>query len=358
MSGGVDSSVSAALLVEQGHDVEGVFLKVWSDDDAANALIECPWEADLADAQAVAKQLGIKLHIKNVQREYFARVVEAMKAGYARGETPNPDVLCNSEVKFGILYDWAMEHGFDAVATGHYAQVENGQLQTATDDFKDQTYFLWRVPRERFEHIVFPIGHLPKSAVRKEAARLRLPNAKKPDSQGICFLGKVDVRTWLERELKTVPGPVVTQTGKRIGTHQGAGLYTIGQRHGLGLPGGTAPQYVVDRNVQTNTVVVAERPALDTHEFSVGFTNWLVGEDVTRLDGVEARIRHQGERIACTIQKQEASSKKQVRTDAGLSMIPDSCFLIRLTKPAFGVARGQSVVFYRDTTVLGGGIIQ
>jgi len=341
MSGGVDSSVSAALLVEAGYHVEGVFLKVWSDDDAANELIECPWEADLADAQAVAKQLGIPLHIKNVQREYFARVVEVMKAGYAQGETPNPDVLCNSEVKFGILYDWAMEQGFDAVATGHYAQVVNGQLQTAADAFKDQTYFLWRVTHERFEHILFPIGHLTKPQVRAEALRLQLPNATKPDSQGICFLGKVDVRTWLARELNTVPGPVLNQSGKHVGTHAGAGLYTIGQRHGLGLPGGSDPQYVVARDIAANTLVVSDRAALDVTTIRAGQLNWHVDSSALNGELVEVRIRHQGERISGV-----------------LTLEPNGGVVLQLTKPAVGVATGQSVVLYRDTFVLAGGIIQ
>ena len=344
MSGGVDSSVSAALLVEQGYQVEGVFMKVWSDDDANNALVECPWERELSDAQAVANQLEIPLHIRNVQREYFDRVVSELKAGYARGETPNPDILCNAEIKFGILFDWAMEQGFDAVATGHYAQVLNSELRTSADDWKDQTYFLWRVPKERFAKILFPIGHFTKSQVRDEARRLNLPNAEKPDSQGICFLGKVDVRNWLKRELQTVPGKIQNQAGDVIGTHEGAELFTIGQRHGVGNPGGTEPLFVRERNLSTNTVTVAPRAALESTELTIHSTNWLVDapESVLQADGIEARIRHQGERLPC-----------QVET----SFVNDGEFHVHLEKSAFGVAPGQSVVLYRDSTVIGGGVI-
>ena len=339
MSGGVDSSVSAALLVEQGYQVEGVFMKVWSDDDANNELVDCPWETELKDAQAVADQLGIPLHIRNVQREYFDRVVSELKAGYAKGETPNPDILCNSEIKFGILYDWAMEQGFDAVATGHYAQIDNGELAISNDDWKDQTYFLWRVNKDRFKNILFPIGHLTKTQVRAEAKRLNLPNAEKPDSQGICFLGRVDVRTWLKRELATVPGSIVDESGAKIGTHPGAALFTIGQRHGVGNPGGTEPLFVSKRDLATNTITVAPRTSLARFEFEVRDLNWLV-EKPFELDNITARIRHQGEKIPCQLMGDELHLS------------------IQLDKPAFGVASGQSVVLYRDKQIIGGGIIQ
>ncbi len=410
MSGGVDSSVSAALLVEQGYDVEGVFLKVWSEDDVGQdqsvilhsgsvglLMAECPWEADLADARAVARQLGIKLHIRNVQREYFERVVAAMKAGYAAGFTPNPDVLCNSEIKFGILYDWARANRYDFLATGHYARVgsnakrktqnakpnvepriinhesfnadQSVELLTAVDERKDQTYFLWRVPRERFEHILFPIGHLQKSEVRALASDFRLPNSKKPDSQGICFLGHVDVHEWLRRELGTVPGPVVNRDGVLVGQHQGAALATIGQRHGLGTFGGGPVYYVVEKDVATNTLIVDTKPAALGTTFSVMSPNWLVDQD--SLDAaiatgtVEARIRHQGERIQAVVvspAKQShgigmAADESGPRNDRPKSAIPDSSFTVHLNHPAFAIAPGQSVVFYSDQTVLGGGII-
>ncbi len=398
MSGGVDSSVSAALLVAQGYDVEGVYLKVWSESDlgaapppagslrhpagdpaALSHFTQCPWEEDLADARAVAHQLGIKLHVKNVQREYFARVVEAMKASYAAGETPNPDVLCNSEIKFGLLYDWALANEFDAVATGHYATIRENvkrkaqnakpnvelktfELHTSADSDKDQTYFLWRVPRERFGHILFPIGHLQKSEVRHLASDLRLPTADKPDSQGICFLGHVNVHDWLKRELGTQPGPVVTRTGERVGTHQGAALATIGQRHGLGITGGGPVYYVVEKDLATNTLIVDTKPAVMGSSFALASANWLISEPqvwfATR--SVEARIRHQGQRIACTI---TAAANHELRimnkgeNNAAKPLIPDSSFVIRLEEPAFAIAPGQSVVLYSDDTVLGGGII-
>lgn len=401
LSGGVDSSVSAALLVEGGHDVEGVFLKVWSDEDVQDPLIDCPWERDLADARAVAEQLKIPLHVISVQREYFARVVERMKAGYAVGETPNPDVLCNSEIKFGMLYDWARANQYDYLATGHYARtkasyqlpitsdqlnpsesvpsdrnqspnpsLETGSwtLATARDELKDQTYFLWRIPRERLEHILFPIGHLQKSEVRELASHFSLLTAKKPDSQGICFLGHVNVHDWLKRELKTRPGDVVDRSGRVVGHHEGVELATIGQRRQLGISGGGPVYYVVEKHVATNTLIVDTKPAVMGTVFDLAQPNWLVDGPLS-YQRVEARIRHQGERIPCVISSSARNLADQLASSGslgkGLEMtVHHSClpagtarFTIHLDRPAFAIAPGQSVVLYSDTTVLGGGII-
>lgn len=342
MSGGVDSSLSAALLCEQGFDVTGVFLKVWADETTEDALFNCPWEQDLADAQAVADQLGIELIVQSVQREYWDRVVQVFVDGYRHGLTPNPDILCNSEIKFGILYDWALEQGYDAVATGHYARVMDGQLHRGVDATKDQTYFLWRVPAERFQHIVFPIGALPKAQVRDEAAKRGLITAAKKDSQGICFLGKVDVRSWLQQELKTQPGDVVLQDGTVVGRHQGAELYTLGQRDGLGVTGGTGrPLYVVARELDTNRLVVAhERP--QGRELRATALNWLVPHaSALRIgDRIQARIRH-----------------GQQPQDARVTAISDQAIAIAFDKPQTAIAPGQSVVFSRGVHILGGGVI-
>lgn len=345
MSGGVDSSLSAALLCEQGFDVTGEFLKVWADEATEDALFHCPWEQDLADAQAVADQLGIELIVRNVQREYWERVVQVFVDGYRHGLTPNPDILCNSEIKFGILYDWAIEQGYDAVATGHYARVMDGQLHRGVDATKDQTYFLWRVPAERFQHIVFPIGALPKAQVRDEAAKRGLITATKKDSQGICFLGKVDVRSWLQQELKTQPGEVVDTAGNVIGKHEGVQLYTLGQRHGFRLTAHRSPltpqYYVVARELDANRLVVAhERP--QGRELRATALNWLVPHaSALRIgDRIQARIRH-----------------GQQPQDARVTAISDQAIAIEFDEPQTAIAPGQSVVFSKGTAIVGGGII-
>jgi len=380
MSGGVDSSLSAALLCEQGFDVTGVFLKVWADEASDDALFNCPWEQDLADAQAVADQLGIELVVRNVQREYWDRVVEVFLDGYRRGLTPNPDILCNSEVKFGILYDWAIEQGYDYVATGHYAQVVRSTEQRAmgsvsspithhpslhrgNDHKKDQTYFLWKIPRERFQRILFPIGHLPKDQVRVVAQQRGLATAAKKDSQGICFLGKVDVRSWLRRELGTEPGVVVDTEGQVVGSHDGASLYTLGQRHGFTidratsyeLPAANRPVlYVAERNVQTNTLVVAPTPP-KSRELSATALNWLVPQDRTlRIgDRIEARIRHGQQPQPATVVA-VASGPGNQATSTGRS----GGLRLRFDQAQIAIAPGQSVVFSQGTHILGGGVIE
>lgn len=358
MSGGVDSSLSAALLLEQGFDVTGVFLKVWSESDIGHQtsgigmkpprIGTCPWETDLADARAVADQLGIELLVKNVQRAYWDTVITDFLANYQAGRTPNPDVLCNSQIKFGLLYEWALEQGFAAVATGHYAQMRRTEdsaqgtaLHRGVDPKKDQTYFLWQVDRNRLKHLIFPIGHLTKSVVRAEAAARGLATATKRDSQGICFLGKLNVREWVRRELQLKPGVVTDSTGTAIGTHGGVQLYTIGQRHGFKvlrsefgdqLP----PHYVIRKDRERNELVVSPNVPRQRELLATNL-NWLTEAPKTG-DWVDIRIRH-----------------GQTPVRAQVVALTDHELRLNCVTPLSAVAAGQSVVLSRNSLILGGG---
>jgi tRNA-specific 2-thiouridylase len=261
MSGGVDSSVAAKRLVERGYDVVGVFIKVWQPD-----FIHCDWEKERLDAMRVAAHLGIPFLTMNAEEAYKTHVADYMISEYQRGRTPNPDVMCNEFVKFGAFYDWARAEGADVVATGHYAQkkFENGihSLHTAIDASKDQSYFLSRISQDALDHALFPIGDTVKADVRKEAARAGLPTYTKKDSQGLCFLGHVDMYDFLSHYINLEEGNVLDESGATIGTHRGAVLYTMGQRHGFTtehahIPG---PYYVVSRDIEVNTVTVSTAP--------------------------------------------------------------------------------------------------
>jgi tRNA-uridine 2-sulfurtransferase len=258
MSGGVDSSVAAKRLIQRGYDVTGVFIKVWQPD-----FIHCDWEKERLDAMRVAAHLGIPFLTMNAEDAYKREVAEYMVNAYKDGLTPNPDVMCNEFVKFGAFFTWAREHGADYVATGHYAQVKETagvfSLHKAVDTSKDQSYFLARIHNDVLPYVLFPIGDTLKSDIRKEAERARIPTATKADSQGICFLGQIDMKTFLGHYLELVPGKVLDTNGQTIGEHSGALLYTIGQRHGFQThqSGGDArPQYVIGRNLEDNTITV------------------------------------------------------------------------------------------------------
>ena len=260
LSGGVDSAVSAALLKQQGYDVVGVFIKIWQPE-----FIECTWKEDRLDAMRVAAALQIPFREIDLSEQYKEKVVKDMLANYAGGVTPNPDVLCNRYIKFGDFADWAFASGADFIATGHYSRVEKGNGNTAllrgTDSEKDQSYFLHRIPDNVLERTIFPIGGMMKRDVRELAKRLRLPNAARPDSQGLCFVGDITLKEFLSRFITIASGPVVDMKGKTIGTHDGAALYTIGQRHGFSVrtsKGATATHYVVEIDAAANTVRVSE----------------------------------------------------------------------------------------------------
>ncbi len=262
MSGGVDSSVAAALLVREGHEVTGAYMKNWINEE--NILGRCPWEEDIEDARAVAGQLDIEFHVVNLMREYRERVVSYLLQGYQDGITPNPDVMCNREMKFGVLLDWARERGFDAVATGHYARrvtLPDGSpaVCRGADRNKDQTYFLAMLQPEQVAAASFPVGHLLKPELRALADGMGLKTAHKKDSQGICFIGEVRMEDFLRAFVPDQPGPIVDLEGRVLGEHKGLHLYTLGQRKGLRVPSNLYKQayVVVAKRPERNELVIA-----------------------------------------------------------------------------------------------------
>jgi tRNA-specific 2-thiouridylase len=253
MSGGVDSSVTAALLKEQGYNVVGVYMKNWTKDLPG---MPCPWKDDFQDAKRVAVQLGIDFKVYDFQKEYHQKVVDYMIDEYKAGRTPNPDIMCNQEVKFKLFLDTALADGADLIATGHYSRIKNGELHVAANKDKDQSYFLYRVSEQALKKSLMPIGEFKtKAEVRELAKKLNLATADKKDSQGICFVGKVGIREFLEQYVTAKPGAIIDQTGREIGEHDGAIFYTIGQRHGLNVGGGF-PYYVTGKDMSKNQVFV------------------------------------------------------------------------------------------------------
>lgn len=253
MSGGVDSSLTAALLKEQGYDVTGVYMKNWTQDLPG---MKCPWADDLADAKRVAVQLGIDFKVFDFETEYKQKVVDYMIDEYKLGRTPNPDIMCNQEVKFKLFLETALEDGADMIATGHYARAEKGVLKQAVDVNKDQTYFLYRVTEEALAKTLFPLGEFTKPQVREMAKERGLYTAAKKDSQGICFVGQIGIREFLSQYVEQTAGSIIDKkSGKVLGQHDGAIFYTIGQRHGLDMGGGL-PYYVVGKDMDKNAVYV------------------------------------------------------------------------------------------------------
>ena len=337
MSGGVDSSVTAALLKSQGYRVVGVYMQNWTRDVGG---VECPWRKDLADARAVAAHLDIPLRVFDFQKEYKAKVVDYMVAEYRAGRTPNPDVMCNQEIKFNLFLNTALEAGADLIATGHYAGIVDGQLLKGRDQSKDQSYFLYRIDRRALEKTLMPIGELQKPEVRSQASELGLPTAAKPDSQGICFVGEVGVRPFLSQYIDAEPGPITLQDGRVIGQHAGAIFYTIGQRHGLGVGGGR-PFYVVAKDMATNTVVVTPNPddlELYCDEFAIESAHWL-GEAPDPNRGYQVVTRYRGQPVGC-----------RVRVE-GLG------YRVEMAKADRAITPGQSAVIYDGDVVIGGGIV-
>ena len=346
MSGGVDSALAAALLLEQGYDVRGIYMRNWSRDLPG---FKCPWADELADAERVAVTLGIQLDVWDCEAEYKATVVDYLVDSYARGYTPNPDVMCNQTVKFGTFAQRAFAEGADYVATGHYARVRHGkdgrpaQLYRACDEHKDQTYFLWRVDGHVFNRALFPVGDIQnKAEVRRMCAERGLGIENKPDSDGICFIGPVGLRTFLLDALERRSGDVVEwETGKVLGHHDGAFLFTVGQRRGLNLGGGPA-RYVVSTDTQENVVyVTADRdcPALWTTELSLEDCRWIAGE-APAAGSYLVRTRHTG-----TLRRAHVEPAGE-----------GSCHLA-LDEPMRTVAPGQSAVVYDGLACLGGGLI-
>ena len=356
MSGGVDSALSAALLLEQGYDVHAVYMRNWSRDLPG---FKCTWADDLADAERVCVTLGIDLAVWDCEREYKETVVDYLVDAYARGYTPNPDVMCNQTVKFGTFAERAFAEGADFVATGHYARRTTddagaAHLLRAADEHKDQTYFLWRVAAETFARTIFPVGDIAsKAEVRRMCAERGLGVERKPDSDGICFIGPVGIRTFLLDTLDRRAGDVVEwETGRVLGRHDGAFLFTVGQRKGLNLGGGPA-RYVVSTDVEKNVVyVTADRdcPGLWCSSMELSDARWIGGaERASELEGRDllVRTRHTGEL---------APARVTVLDDADAA--PASRVRIDFAEPRRTVAPGQSAVVYDGLECLGGGIVE
>jgi tRNA-specific 2-thiouridylase len=338
MSGGVDSSLTAALLKEQGYDVAGVYMKNWTEDLPG---MKCPWADDLADAKRVAVQLGIDFKVFDFENEYKHKVVDYMIEEYKLGRTPNPDIMCNQEVKFKLFLETALEDGADMIATGHYARVENGVLKQAVDTNKDQTYFLYRVTGKALQKTLFPLGEYTKPVVREMAKERGLFTAAKKDSQGICFVGKVGIRDFLSQYVEQTPGKIIDKkTGKAIGHHDGAIFYTLGQRHGLNQGGGL-PYYVVGKSMEKNEVYVTTDINDDTlWRESVNLTavHWI--NDAPQNGTYEIRVRHRAPLASAQVTVSEVGDT-----------------ILQLEDAQRAVAAGQSVVIYSGDICLGGGIV-
>ncbi len=352
MSGGVDSSVAAALLLREGHEVTGAFMKNWSD-EADPCTGECGWKKERQDALRVAATLGIPFETFDFEAEYRRDVVEYMVREYAAGRTPNPDVLCNSKVKFKLFLQKALEIGADMIATGHYARVTHAgearpdgtvtsthELLAGVDGNKDQSYFLNQLTQEQLSRTLFPVGQLPKPEVRRLAAEFGLPTADKKDSQGICFIGQVDLREFLGEKISGVPGEVVTRDGRSVGRHEGIAPYTVGQRHGLGIGGG-APYFVVDKDLARNVVTVSRNESdLLASALVADQAHWIAGAPPSRKFRCRARIRY-----------------RQPLQDCTVSVAHDGTLQAEFDQPQRAISPGQFVVFYHGDVCLGGAVI-
>lgn len=337
MSGGVDSSVSAILLKEQGYDVTGVYMKNWSKDLPG---MKCPWAEDLADAKRVAVGLDLDFEVWDFEQEYKAQVVDYMLGEFQKGRTPNPDVICNELIKFKLFYEKALARGADYIATGHYARTRNDELLRAVDDNKDQTYFLYRISKDAISHTIFPLGDMKKPAVKALAAERGLDVARKKESMGVCFVGEVGMKDFLAEYLPTEPGEIhELETNKLLGYHDGAIFYTIGQRHGLYLGGGL-PYYVVKKDLAKNLVYVSR--------------NLNAGELWTKELQLEDFITRDAERDACQVgvrlRHRAPLIPAQLSVDGKYAKLT---FAEEIKRPA----AGQSAVIYDGEVCLGGGVI-
>ena len=362
MSGGVDSSVAALLLKRQGHDLVGSYMKNWINED--NVIGHCPWMQDIEDARAVCDRLGIEFRVVNLMQDYRERVVTYLLDGYRRGLTPNPDIMCNREIKFGVFRQWARDHGFAAVATGHYARrIElndpqsepTGHPETGTaprfaliegvDKNKDQSYFLSLLSQDQLADARFPIGHLPKPKLRQLAAEAGLATATKKDSQGICFIGEVKMQDFLRQYVPDLPGPIVRATDEHLlGTHRGLHYYTLGQRKGIGVPSNTDHQayVVVGKRAEDNALLVAfdtsDAPGLFQSEVRLHSLQWN-GSPIMCACRLEGRVRYRDPRIKIDF-----------------NPLPDHTAIVRFDAPQRGLASGQILAIHDGERLLGGGV--
>jgi tRNA-specific 2-thiouridylase len=352
MSGGVDSSVSAALLQSKGYDVCGVFIKVWQPDIALTG--GCTWREDRLDAMRVCAKLKIPFYTLDLEKEYKKEVVDYLISEYQAGRTPNPDVMCNKYIKFGGFFDWAMKNGADYVATGHYAQTiklktENVKLLAGKDKNKDQSYFLWTLTQKQLSKTLFPVGDIEKPEVRKLAKKFGLPTATKKDSQGICFIGKVEMADFLKEFIPTKKGNILNEKGDIVGTHDGVYYYTLGQRHGFQITQKTANDdryFVVGKDLKRNVLIVSHKCqgstlTLENNEIKLKDVNWILGVPPSEEKVYQGRIRYRGALDDCQI-KSLKNNKCQI------------LFKHEQNAPA----SGQSIVLYDGEICLGGGIIE
>lgn len=343
MSGGVDSSVSAALLKRQGYDVTGIFIKVWQPD-----FLPCNWKEERREAMRACAHLDIPFLTLDLEKEYKREVVDYMIDEYKKGRTPNPDVMCNRHVKFGGFFDFAVAHGADHVATGHYARINQKSnskifnLLKGKDTDKDQSYFLWTLTQRQLSKTLFPVGNMRKSEVRKLAKKFKLPNADKKDSQGLCFVGKIDMKEFLSHYIDERQGDVIDENGKIIGRHQGALFYTIGERHGFEISSkrpNDAPHFVIAKDVKKNTITVSFAPITNPKEKTIlNDTNWIVRPKKENLD---AKIRYRGTSHSVAIE-----------------ILPKHQALVSFNESVEKIASGQSIVVYDKDICIGGGIVE
>ena len=335
MSGGVDSSVSAILLKEQGYKVVGVYMKNWSKDLPG---MKCPWAEDLADAKRVATKLDIDFLIFDFEKQYKQKVVDYMLEEFKNGRTPNPDIMCNEEIKFKLFFEEAKRRGADFIATGHYAKSENGKLKLAKDSNKDQTYFLYRITKEAVEKTLFPLAEMKKPEVKAFAEEHGLANAHKKESMGVCFVGDVGMKDFLREYIDLKPGEIrEAETDKILGYHDGAVFYTIGQRHGLYIGGGR-PYYVVKKDLEKNIVYVSKNlNAQDLWVKTIILKDIFIRDesDLPKDGNIMVRLRH--------------------RAPLAPAILKDNKIIMDDETKA--IAPGQSVVFYTSDICLGGGIV-
>ena len=344
MSGGVDSSVAALVLKRAGYEPVGLFMKNWEDDDDEEY---CSTRQDLVDAAAAADVIGIELEAVNFSAEYKDRVFAEFLREYSAGRTPNPDVLCNAEIKFKAFLDHAMRLGASKIATGHYARIAfDGsayQLLRGKDPAKDQSYFLHRLNQAQLARVMFPVGEMSKPQVRRLAQEAGLPNHAKKDSTGICFIGERPFRQFLNRYLPRVPGPIKTPEGRVVGEHIGLAFYTIGQRKGIGIGGAGEPWYVADKRLGANELIVVqghEHPLLLKCDLSAAEPSWVTGSAPTEQAQLSAKTRYRQAGASCRLQR-----------------VLESEIRVRFDSPQWAVTPGQSVVLYDDDVCLGGGFI-